>query len=135
MPVIKLWCLPKSNEEKLQEVFDNVVYAVTSVKELGLKSQRDMTVLFPPDMMAFGLGTSIIIEVTGLFEKPERTSEVLSRLAENLGKAVKAQFSGAYVECFIYPFDPSQGFWSSPSMGLRHKPTKEELRKLLSGSK
>ncbi len=129
MPIIKLWCLPPCTEEKLRKVFNDVVYAVTSVKELDLKSMNDMTVLFPPDMMAFGLGTSIVIEVTGLFEKPERTPEVLSRLAENLGKTVNAHFYGAMVECFIYSFNPSQGFWCTrPSMVLQHNPSSEEIR-------
>lgn len=131
MPVIKVWCLPKSTERKLNQVFEGIVKAVESVPELGLSGQSSMTVLFPPDMMKFGLGSEIIIEVTGLFEKPERTAEVRNRLAERLGGTLKKHFPKAMVECFIFPFDPrSQGFWTSrPRMGLRHKPTTRELKK------
>ncbi len=127
MPVIKVWCLPKSTERKLNQVFEGIVKAVEGVPELGLKGKHSMTVLFPPDMMKFGLGTEIIIEVTGLFKKPERTAEVRNRLAERLGKTLKEHFPKAMVECFVFPFDPKQGFWTNPRMGRRHKPTAEDF--------
>jgi hypothetical protein len=131
MPVIKLWCLPKCSERKLNKVFEAVVAAVVSVRELGLKDKQSMTVLFPPDMMKFGLGTEIIIEVTGLFDKPERTDEVRQRLAEKLGKTIRELFPNAMVECFVYPFKPDQGFWTNPRMGRRHEPTRDELDRLV----
>lgn len=121
MPVIKVWCLPKSTEDKLKQVFSSIVGSIESIPELGLKGQRSMTVLFPTDMMEYGLGTDIIIEVTGLLEKPERTEEVRNRLAECLGKSVKEHFPKAKVECFVFPFNPNQGFWTNPRMGLRRK--------------
>lgn len=128
MPVIKVWCLPKSSERKLNQVFESIINAVEGVPELDLKGKHSMTVLFPPDMMKFGLGTEIIIEVTGLFEKPEQTLEVRNRLAERLGKTLKEHFPQAMVECFVHPFNPEQGFWTNPRMGRRHKPTLEELK-------
>ena len=89
---------------------------MASVAELGVKDEKDITCLFPPDMMQYGLGTEIIVEVTGLFMKPDRTDEVRQRLAERIGKAVQEQFpSTDNVECFVYPFDPNQGFWTSRS--------------------
>jgi hypothetical protein len=130
MPIIKVWCLPKSTELKLNKVFKDIIKVIESVPELGLKGQNSVTVLFPPDMMRFGLGTEIIIEVTGLFIKPERTPEVRNRLAERLGKTLKEHFPKAMVECFVFPFDPNQGFWTNPRMGRRHKPTPKELKKL-----
>ncbi len=132
MPVIKIWCLPKCSERKLNRVFDRIVAAAVSVRELGLKDKHSMTVLFPTDMMKFGLGTEIIIEVTGLFIKPERTEEVRNRLAEQLGKTIKELFPKAMVECFVSPFDPTQGFWTNSRMGRRHRPTAAELREKLS---
>ncbi len=123
MPMIKIWCLPKSTERKLNQIFKDIVKTVEGIPELGLKGKHSMTVLFLPDMMKFGLGTEIIIEVTGLFEKPERTADVRNRLAEHLGWALKEHFPKAMVECFVFPFDSSQGFWTNPRMGRRHKPT------------
>ncbi len=115
MPVIKVWCLPSLNESELNQVFEDLVKAVEGVPELGLKGKDSITVLFPPDMMRFGLGTEIIIEVTGLFEKPERTEEVRNRLAEYLGKTIIKHFPSSMVECFVFPFNVKQGFWT------RHK--------------
>src|SRR4051812_21877302 len=101
MPVIKVWCLPKSSERKLNLVFKSIVKTVEGVPELGLKGKHSMTVLFPPDMMKFGLGTEIIIEVTGLFKKKKRASKVRARLAEGLGRTLKKHFPKAMIECFI----------------------------------
>ena len=116
MPVIKVWCLPKIPEDWLRKLHKDIVYAVTNVKELGLSNENDMTCLF--DMMSYGLGEEIIIEVTGLFKKPERTDEVRLRLATELGRAVDAMFPNALVECFVYPFEPNQGFWCNRSMSI-----------------
>jgi hypothetical protein len=64
--------------------------------------------------MKYGLGTDIIVEITGLDDKPERTHEVLKRLAKNTGKAVSSFFPDAKVECFVHPFNHNQnGFWST----------------------
>jgi hypothetical protein len=51
MPVIKVWCLPKVSERKLNQIFKGIVSAVESVPELGLNGEKNMTVLFPTDMM------------------------------------------------------------------------------------
>jgi hypothetical protein len=115
MPIIKLWCLPKVDEEKLRQVHQAVVAACVGVKEMGFGGEKDMTVLFPPDMMLYWLGSEIVVEVTGLFKKPERTVEVRQKLAEAVGEAVATEFpTVGQVEVFIYPFDPqTSGFWSS----------------------
>jgi hypothetical protein len=114
MPVIKVWCLPDIDEPKLNALHKSIVRAVVSVEELGIKDENDITCLFPPDMMKYGLGSEIVVEVTGLFAKPERTDKVRQRLAEQLGQAVKELFPETQlVECFVYPFSPAQGFWTS----------------------
>lgn len=115
MPVIKVWCLPKSSEKKLRQLHKAIVEAVCSIKVLGLRSQQDMTVLFPPDSMSFGLGSEIVIEITGLFVRHERTLEVHQTLAFRVGKAVQKLFPKAdNIECFVYPFNQNvNGFWGS----------------------
>lgn len=114
MPVIKVWCLPSMEEERLNALHQAVVRGVCGVSELGLKDENDMTTLFPSDLMKFGLGTDIIVEITGLDDKPERTQEVRNRLAHNVGGAVREFFPEAKVECFVHPFNHDQnGFWSS----------------------
>lgn len=117
MPVIKVWCLPENmDEDKLQALFWDIVAAVTGIKELGLKDEKDMTILFPTDRMRWGLGEDIIVEIGKLFDKPERTAEVRNRLARNIGEVVKTHCPSAYVECFIETFnpdDPKNAFWAS----------------------
>ncbi len=113
MPVIKVWCLPKQTEKELRALHRAIVGAVISIPELGLNHQNDVTVLFPTDMMKYGLGQEIIVEITGLFKKPKRTLLVLHALAVTVGKAVKDLYPKAKVECFVQSFDPKEGFWTS----------------------
>ena len=113
MPVLKLWCLPHCDEKRRRTIHRAVVVAVVSVKELGLLNQRDMTVLFPPDMMQYGLGTEIVIEVTGLYEKRGRNEGTRTRLAAALGKAVLRLFPDALVECNIDPYIRRTACWRS----------------------
>lgn len=114
MPVIKVWCLPSGQTENdLNRLHKSIVYAVLCVPELGLKGENDMTCLFPPDLMQYGLGEEVIVEIGWLFEKPERTPEVCQRLTQNVGEAVKRLYPKAKVECGLSTIIPSQGFWTS----------------------
>ncbi len=118
MLVIKVWCLPKMTEKQLNELHKSIVAAVASVKELGLKNEAEMTCLFPLDMMFYGPGKGIIIEVTNLSVRPQRAEEVRQRLAMHLGDAVRRMYPNALVECLVSSLDPAQGFWSSRSKSL-----------------
>ena len=115
MPVIKVWCLPDDQtEDDLRKLHKNIVAGVVSIPELGLKNETQMTCLFPPDMMQYGLGSEVIVEVTGLFDKPERTPEVRNLLAKSIGERVKTLYPKAMVEVFVYPFNPAvNGFWKT----------------------
>ena len=115
MLVIKIWCLPIQGEEKLNNLHRSIVSAVVSINELGLKDEKDMMVLFPSDLMKYGLGKDIIIEISGLSQEKHRTTKVLQRLAEETGKTVKNLYPKAKVECFIQTFNSKQGFWVSES--------------------
>lgn len=60
------------------------------------------------------VGSEIIVEISGLFEKTERTFDVKKRLAKAAGEAVKSLFPNAKVECFVYAFYPTlSNFWKS----------------------
>ncbi len=115
MPIIKVWCLPENQkEEDLRRLHQNIVAGVVSVPELGLQDEKSVTCLFIPDMMQYGLGSEIVVEVTGLFEKPERTQQVRRLLAAAIGGRVKGLYHKATVEVFVYPFSPEvSGFWKS----------------------
>ncbi len=112
MLVIKVWCLPRETEEELRRLHREIAGAVIEdVPELSLKTENDMTVLFPADMMEYGLGTEVVVEVSGLSSK--FAPSVRNRLAEVLGRALKAQYPGAKVMCYVTVFEPWQGFWTS----------------------
>lgn len=113
MPVIRVSCLPEMPPDQLRKLHQDIEDAVLSIKELGLRDGTQVTHLFPPDMLSDGLGEEVIIEVIGLFDKPQRTKAVRQALAEALGKAVEAHFPKARIECFIFPFSPAQGFWTN----------------------
>ena len=115
MPIVKVWCLPKQTEEQLNELHQDIVKAAVGVHELGIKGEQHMTCLFPPDMMKYGLGSEIVVEISGLFKKPERTPEVIGRLAFHVGVAVSRRFPKAKIECFVYSFNPDRCFWTCDS--------------------
>lgn len=114
MPVIKVSCLPEQSEDELQKLWAALVRAVEEVPELNLKGKNSMTILFPTDAMKYGLGEEIIIEVIGLFERPDRTEVIRKRLAVSLATAVAKFFPNAMIECFIIPFNPANGFFVIP---------------------
>lgn len=113
-PVIKVWCLPTDQKEKdLNRLHKAIVSAVVDIAELGLKDENDMTCLFVPDLMSYGLGEEVIVEIGKLFEKPERTEKVRQRLAKSVGREVKKLYPKAKVDCFVESFNLAQGFWTS----------------------
>ena len=111
MPVIKVWCLPHHPEqEPLERLHKSIVEAVISVKDFNLASEEDMTCLFPPDSMSYGLGSSIVVEISGL---PDRGETARHALAEKVGKAVYYLYLNAKVECIIHTANPADGYWKS----------------------
>lgn len=62
---VKVWCLPRQTEAKLKSLHQVLVEAVAKLN-LGVKGEDDMIVLFPSDMMAYGLGSEILVEVSHL---------------------------------------------------------------------
>jgi len=104
-------------ENELNRLHKGIVGAVCAVRELGLNSENDMTTLFPADKMKYGLGTDIVVEVTGLIDKPERTKDVRQLLARNVGLIVSEFFPDAKVESFVYPDDKERDtFWCSDKL-------------------
>jgi len=113
MPVVKVWCLPADlTEEQLQALHRSIVDEAVSMPEFGIKDEKHITVLFPPDMMKYGLGSEIIIEVlTGVFHRLELPDEYKTKFARAMVRAVKRLHPGPMVECFIQPFKQEDGFY------------------------
>ena len=114
MPIVKVWCLPADlTENQLRDIHKSIVAAAVSVKELGIIDEKSMTTLFPKDMMGYGLGTEIIIEVTSR-QFNEHGPKTRNHFAQALVEAVQKFFPKAMVECFILPFGIMDGFFHSP---------------------
>jgi len=93
--VVKVWCLPRTEEDKLHALFTNIVDAVVDLK-IGIESEKDMVVLFPPDMMTYGLGTEVMVEITNA-----PGDDIPREPARRIGEIVKGAFPDAYVQCSV----------------------------------
>ncbi len=112
MIVIKVWCLPSDqSEDDLNRLHRAIVEAAVSVPELCLQDENDMVCLFPADLMAYGLGEEIIVEIDDLFDM-SRSQGVRMRLAECVGKSISTLYPEAKIQCFVSSLDPSRGFWT-----------------------
>jgi hypothetical protein len=90
-----------------------------------------MTTLFPADKMRYGLGTDILVEITALADKPERTKNVRDLLARNVGLIVSELFPKAKVESVIYPEDKERdSFWCSDELKGKLAPGWHKRRQL-----
>lgn len=108
MPFIILFGVPK--HQRTTKFIDALKQRVYAMDELHIK-EADVSITFMPED-GFS-ANEIIIWVTGLFEKPERTEEVRNRLADRLYQCAQSNFREAMVECFIFPFDQKFGFASA----------------------
>ena len=114
MIVIKVWCLPlNQDEDVLNLLHQAIVKTVVSVSELGVKDENDMVCLFPVDLMKYGLGKEIIIEIDGLPDMPRKNASVPVQLAESVGKSVSVLYPEAKIKCSVEEFNPSKAVWIS----------------------
>lgn len=110
-PVITVWCLPDAHEKTFNDLHKAIVGAVLKWCPY-LKGEQDMTVLFPSDKMAYGLGTDVPIDV----ERMNRSSlEERKGLARDLVEVVRRFLPEALVECIVRKDNVGGGvgFWSS----------------------
>ncbi len=105
MPVIEVSLLPTDTEQDvLEHLWDRLWEAVESVPVLGLTRQRpkDVTILFPFDLMKKGIGEYFLIRVSELIPKTERTYEVRMALGEALKQALLEFFPDAkFIEVIV----------------------------------
>lgn len=120
MLVIKVWCLPRFEEAQLKQLHRSLVEAVVGIPKFGVKDEKGMVCLFPSDMMQYGLGEEIIVEVTGVKEMwLGNDTESWHQLAARIGYAVREHLPEAHIECFVYGFRPTNGYWSSENSTSR----------------
>ena len=101
MLTIKISCLPESSEEELRALFTHIKDVVCSITELNIKDENGVMILFPSDMMQYGLGTSILIEVTR-FRTDSDFHKDREMLAKKLVSIVSSKYIAAQVFCYVY---------------------------------
>jgi hypothetical protein len=110
IPTIKVWCLPAdSNEEQLKKLHENLVKQMSYFKESGVESENDMLNLFPSDLMKYGLGSEIKIEITDL---PWACKDEMNLLAREICIAVRTIFPHAKIYCKAERVNPDAAYYS-----------------------
>lgn len=111
MLTIKTWCLPNDlSEEGMNDLHNAIVSAVLSIPETGVKDETEMLNLFPSDLMSYGLGTEIVIEITKV--PLSCNQHIRNSLAKAVGEAVIKMLPKArMLECEAFPVDTSAGRW------------------------
>lgn len=113
MLTVRVSCLPNMEEDELRLLHKSIVDSVRSIKELDIGDESEMLTLFSKDMMQFGLGTTILVEIIGLSRNPSHY-ERRDLLAENVGKVVSSKFATAQVICMVSSFTYEQGgYWKN----------------------
>lgn len=110
-PLIKVWCLPADqSEQNLRKLHQAIVASMVGIPELELKGENDMVCVFPPDLMKYGLGDEIIIEVTRVIIKHEerRSSfRVCDEIEVKLENCIRRLYPDAkVVECTVDLYRP-----------------------------
>lgn len=118
MPIVKVFGLPQTLTkpqfvEVLKDLRRKIISAVLGVSELKLTEEKEVSVYLLNDFLPHTEASELVVEITGLFEKPEHTEEVRNKLAASVGIAVTSLYPRALVECFVEPFNQNKGFWSS----------------------
>ena len=112
MLTIKTWCLPNGlSEKELNNLHNAMVAAVISIPKTGVKDESMMLNLFPTDMMSYGLGNEIGIEITKVPASCDQ--HILNDLAQAVSLVVSKAFPRARVECEALPFNNAAGFFSA----------------------
>ena len=109
LPTVKIWCLPEDlGEEKLLELHNCIVkLIIMNFGSFGIKDERDTLNLFPRDLMHYGLGSEIKIEISDL---PQCSVDALTKFANNISKAAKDIVPKANVFCKAESYNPAAGY-------------------------
>ncbi|MFH1433500.1 MAG: hypothetical protein ABIG32_01230, partial [Candidatus Uhrbacteria bacterium] len=116
MPIVKVYGIPQGTDH-LSSLILTLQEKITGVAALGVTKEQ-VTVLFPMDLCQVGLGEELIAEFVGLFDKPERTHEVLGHLAQTVNQvlinfAAKNLEQCKFCETIVPVFDQTRGGYAS----------------------
>ena len=108
MPIVKVYGMPdRIGQHILTSLMVTLQLAVANVEPLNIP-MTDVTVFFPTDQLKAGLGKELVVQIEGLYKKPERTETVLKQLQDSVFAGLK-EFAlihlpeCSYVETIIMP--------------------------------
>jgi len=106
MLTIKVWCLPKLSQKKLEKLLWDILEAIRDtdgMTEAGHTGTGNVLVLFPKDMMKFGLGDEVLIETEGLNATETTTfARFRQELAKKLGQVVQKHVPKAQIDSRVH---------------------------------
>ncbi len=113
MPVVTVYGVPPETPvQQLEKMINDLQFMIAGAKTMNIEPS-DVSVFFPSDLVRNGLGEEIIVFISGIYNKPERTQQVLRMVARRVGDIIKrSYFPNAMVEVFAQPVD-SVLCWSS----------------------
>lgn len=99
MLAIKVFGLPRLQEPEYKRLHTDLVAATMSIESFGVKDELDMMVWFPPDLMTYGLGYDLWVELTeaGRPQPAEIQHRLYVLMVEALRKAVPKVINIAFV--------------------------------------
>jgi len=113
---VKVYCLPASlSEVRLREIHRGIVNAMIDTRELQVRGEEDFITLFIPDMMQYGLGSEILVEID-LNNDPELDRKSRNVIAERIGYVMVDALGNVKIQCRVYTFKEENGFWSWPRL-------------------
>jgi hypothetical protein len=106
--IIKVWCLPKTEEQALRELHKAIFDKAKLIDHFGIASEDDVVNLFPVDMMAYGLGSEIVVEIAEVPPTAPRFTTSHNSLVRNLAEVIQEKFPDANIHASInHPAVPS----------------------------
>lgn len=106
MPILFVSGVPVTTSQADLEGLGKALQKATS-EALSDITAGQVSVFFPRDLCLAGLGEEIIISVQCLRQRPNRTDDVLSRVAAKIAQTARIWFREArIIECYIITQDP-----------------------------
>jgi len=110
IPTLEFKCLPKLSQKKLLKIHESVVKVMASFPETEIKDENGQLNLFQADLMKYGLGKEIKIEISDL---PQSCKNILKTIIASVGDAVSIMFPDANIYCKAECCNPKAAYWSS----------------------
>lgn len=118
MPIVTVKGLPHELSGNV-ELYRTLKAAVAGIAELGITPEQ-VSVFMPIDGVPFSVRREVVIEVVA-DDKPERTKEVLDRLAAAVRDALAKVITGGLIEVLVVPFGREVSGFATSHVEPEHK--------------